>query len=83
MKRKSSTAVKQDPEDGEPPVKRTPCRHFSRNGYCALEDLCGFAHGEEELGTPDLSYLVNKEDIKTIVASAEENETKAKRLKNE
>eukprot|EP00928_Gymnodinium_smaydae_P081956 TRINITY_DN6538_c1_g1_i1.p1 TRINITY_DN6538_c1_g1~~TRINITY_DN6538_c1_g1_i1.p1 ORF type:complete len:722 (-),score=184.48 TRINITY_DN6538_c1_g1_i1:263-2428(-) len=33
-----------------PHIKRTICRHHAR-GHCAFGESCGFAHGEEELGT--------------------------------
>merc|ERR1719343_737869 len=46
-----------DPETGEPRrtlpkgVKRTICSFWQR-GNCQRGELCGFAHGEEEIGDP-------------------------------
>merc|ERR1711920_754202 len=37
-------------------VKRSICKHFTK-GKCLNGRLCGYAHGEAELGTPDLSPL--------------------------
>jgi len=33
-----------------PTTKKKLCRHFARDGHCALGAKCGFAHGEEEIG---------------------------------
>merc|ERR1712039_426739 len=37
-------------------VKRTLCKHYM-NGKCLSGRFCGYAHGEAELGTPDISPL--------------------------
>ena len=38
-------------------LKITLCKYWAKNGSCRLGKRCGFAHGEEELGSGITPYL--------------------------
>jgi len=49
------------PVPGSVPVKRDLCKHFQRLGYCDRGAACGFAHGVNDIGMPNLSQAAGFE----------------------
>lgn len=43
---------------GPPPTKNKLCNHFTQTGTCPMGDKCGYAHGPEELGKPNVNAQI-------------------------